>query len=95
MVVFPEATMCRFGVPLKPVAEDLDGPWARGGCRRSRRRPGVTVVAGMFTPSNDGRVFNTVLVAHPDGARQAYDKLHLYDASGSASPRPSPPARSR
>ena len=30
LVVFPEATMCRFGVPLKPVAEDLDGPWARG-----------------------------------------------------------------
>ena len=28
VVVFPEATMCRFGVSLKPVAEPLDGPWA-------------------------------------------------------------------
>ena len=28
LVVFPEATMCRFGVPLVPVAEPLDGPWA-------------------------------------------------------------------
>ncbi|MGF2950885.1 nitrilase-related carbon-nitrogen hydrolase, partial [Mycobacterium sp. THU-M116] len=28
LVVFPEATMCRFGVPLAPVAEPIDGPWA-------------------------------------------------------------------
>ncbi|MGB8504649.1 nitrilase-related carbon-nitrogen hydrolase, partial [Mycobacterium sp.] len=27
LVVFPEATMCRFGVPLAPVAEPLHGPW--------------------------------------------------------------------
>ncbi|HET6260469.1 MAG TPA: nitrilase-related carbon-nitrogen hydrolase, partial [Pseudonocardia sp.] len=28
VVVFPEAAMCCFGVPLGPVAEPLDGPWA-------------------------------------------------------------------
>ena len=28
LVVFPEATMCRFGVPLGSIAEPLDGPWA-------------------------------------------------------------------
>src|SRR5205823_631348 len=28
LLVLPEATMCRFGVPLRPVAEPLDGPWA-------------------------------------------------------------------
>ncbi|WP_042376899.1 MULTISPECIES: carbon-nitrogen hydrolase family protein [Gordonia] len=81
LVVFPEATMCRFGVPLKPVAEDLGGPWASA-VSEVARSAGVTVVAGMFTPSDDGRVFNTVLVAHPDGSRQGYDKLHLYDAFG-------------
>ena len=26
VVLLPEATMCRFGVPLGPVAEPLDGP---------------------------------------------------------------------
>ena len=47
LVLFPEATMCRFGVPLAPVAEPLDGPWAdgvrahRGGRRRHRRRRDV------------------------------------------------------
>ena len=30
LVVFPEATMCRFGVPLRPIAEPVDGPWADG-----------------------------------------------------------------
>ncbi|MDP9168850.1 MAG: hydrolase, partial [Actinomycetota bacterium] len=30
MVLFPEATMCRFGVSLAPIAEPLDGPWASG-----------------------------------------------------------------
>lgn len=81
LVVFPEAAMCRFGVPLEPVAEDLDGPWARG-VSEAAESAGVTVVAGMFTPSDDGRVFNTVLVAGPDGTRLRYDKLHLYDAFG-------------
>ena len=30
LVLFPEATMCRFGVPLAPIAEPVDGPWASG-----------------------------------------------------------------
>ncbi|MGL5443548.1 MAG: nitrilase-related carbon-nitrogen hydrolase, partial [[Mycobacterium] stephanolepidis] len=30
LVVFPEATMCRFGVPLRPVAQPVNGPWADG-----------------------------------------------------------------
>lgn len=81
LVVFPEATMCRFGVPLKPVAEDLDGPWARGVSEVAAGSQ-VTVVAGMFTPAGDGRVRNTVVVAHPDGTRRGYHKIHLYDAFG-------------
>ena len=28
LVLLPEATMCAFGVPLGPVAQPLDGPWA-------------------------------------------------------------------
>src|SRR3954471_6719226 len=60
LVLFPEATMCRFGVRLAPVAEPLDGPWADG-VRAIADRHGVTVVAGMFCPSDDGRVTNTLL----------------------------------
>lgn len=80
LVVFPEATMCRFGVSLKPVAEPLDGPWADG-VRQIAASAGITVVAGMFAPSGDGRVTNTLIAAGP-GTDARYDKIHLYDAFG-------------
>ncbi len=82
VVVFPEATMCRFGVSLKPIAEPLGGPWAtevRGIAERNR----ITVVAGMFAPTDDGRVTNTLLVTGR-GVDTSYDKIHLYDAFGFA-----------
>jgi len=88
LVVFPEATMCRFGVPLLPVAEPIDGPWADG-VRRIAADSGVTVIAGMFTPAGDGRVTNTLVAAGPGGPGGPsdqlwahYDKIHLYDAFG-------------
>lgn len=82
LVLFPEATMCRFGVPLAPVAEPRDGRWADG-LRAVAQDAGVTVVAGMFCPSGDGRVTNT-LIAAGDGVDAHYDKIHLYDAFGFA-----------
>ena len=80
LVLFPEATMCRFGVPLAAVAEPLDGPWATG-VRQIAERAGIVVVAGMFTPSDDGRVTNTLIATGP-GVDAHYDKIHLYDAFG-------------
>lgn len=85
LVLFPEATMCRFGVPLGPVAEPLDGPWATA-VRDIARRAGVVVVAGMFRPAADGRVTNTLL-ATGAGVDAHYDKIHLYDAFGFAESR--------
>jgi deaminated glutathione amidase len=84
LVVFPEATMCRFGVPLAPIAEPVDGPWAEG-VRRIARAAGITVVVGMFTPSGDGRVTNTLIAAGPGAPNRPdayYHKIHLYDAFG-------------
>ncbi|MBX7454678.1 carbon-nitrogen hydrolase family protein [Mycolicibacterium sp. 3033] len=80
LVVFPEATMCRFGVPLAPIAEPFDGPWADG-VRRIAEQAGIVVVAGMFVPSGDGRVTNTLIATGP-GVDARYDKIHLYDAFG-------------
>ncbi|ODR05884.1 hydrolase [Mycobacterium sherrisii] len=95
LVVFPEATMCRFGVPLKPIAEPIDGPWADG-VRRIAADAGITVVAGMFTPSGDGRVTNTLIAAGPGTPNQPdthYDKIHLYDAFGFTESRTVAPGR--
>jgi predicted amidohydrolase len=79
LVVFPEATMCRFGVSLAPIAEPLDGPWADG-VRRIAAEAGITVIAGMFTPAGDGRVTNTLIAAGPGTPDAHYHKIHLYDA---------------
>ncbi|HEX6467913.1 MAG TPA: carbon-nitrogen hydrolase family protein [Streptosporangiaceae bacterium] len=81
-VVFPEATMACFGIPLGPVAEPLDGPWATA-VRAIARQAGVVVVAGMFTPALNGRVTNTLLITGP-GVDAHYDKIHLFDAFGFA-----------
>lgn len=95
LVVFPEATMCRFGVPLGPIAEPVDGPWADG-VRRIASEANIAVVAGMFTPAGDGRVKNTLIVAGPGAANQPaghYDKIHLYDAFGFTESRTVAPGR--
>lgn len=81
VVVFPEATMARFGSPLGTLAEPLDGPFAAG-VRAAASEHGVLIVAGMFTPGSDGRVRNTLL-ATGAGVEASYDKIHLYDAFGS------------
>src|ERR1700712_408559 len=78
LVVFPEATMCRFGVPLAPIAEPFDGPWAAG-VRSIAADAGITVIAGMFAPSGDGRVTNTLIAAGPGIPNEPdarYDKIH-------------------
>jgi len=80
VLVLPEATLCRFGVPLAPVAEPVDGPWASA-VERLADEAGLTVVVGSFTPATDGRVRNTLL-AVGGGVRAHYDKVHLYDAFG-------------
>lgn len=80
LVVFPEATMCRFGVPLAAIAEPITGPWADG-VRGIAAQAGITVAAGMFVPAADGRVTNTVIATGP-GVDTHYDKIHLYDAFG-------------
>lgn len=80
LIVFPEAAMYAFGASLAGIAEPLDGPFATS-VQVLARQLGVTIVAGMFTPSADGRVFNTLLVAGPQGV-SSYDKIHLFDAFG-------------
>jgi predicted amidohydrolase len=82
LVLFPEATMRRFGRSLTDVAEPLDGPWASQ-LRKIAGEAEVVVAAGMFTPSDDGRVTNTLLVVGPD-VEAHYDKIHLFDAFGFA-----------
>jgi predicted amidohydrolase len=82
LVLFPEATMRCFGRSLVDIAQPLDGPWASQ-LRNIAVGHEVVVAAGMFTPSDDGRVSNTLLIVGP-GVDAHYDKIHLFDAFGFA-----------
>ncbi|HLT62148.1 MAG TPA: carbon-nitrogen hydrolase family protein [Microlunatus sp.] len=85
LVIFPEATMRCFGRSLIEIAEPIDGPWAER-VRAVAREQGIVVAAGMFTPTDDGRVSNTLLITGP-GVEARYDKIHLFDAFGFAESR--------
>ena len=82
LAVFPEATLVRFGRDVTGAAEPLDGPFVTG-LAEAAREHGVAVLAGVFEPSGDGRVYNTAVALGPDGALAgAYRKIHLFDSFG-------------
>jgi len=80
LVIFPEATMRRFGLPLAEVAEPVDGAWAQQLGKIAELHQ-MVIVAGMFTPGEDGRIQNTLRAVGPD-VDAHYNKIHLYDAFG-------------
>jgi deaminated glutathione amidase len=82
LAVFPEATQVRFGSDLRGAAEPLDGPFCSG-LAFAAKDTGVALVAGVFEPAPDGRVYNTAVVFDGRGELVAsYRKLHLFDAFG-------------
>src|SRR5216683_1111927 len=82
LAVFPEATQIRFGSDLRAAAEPLDGPFCAG-LAAAAKQTGVALVAGVFEPAPDGRVYNTAVAYDGTGELVAsYRKLHLFDAFG-------------
>ncbi len=82
LAVFPEGTQARFSVSLRAVAEPLDGPFCQG-LADIARSAGIALVAGIFEPAPDGRVYNTTVGYDTDGRLAAvYRKIHLFDALG-------------
>jgi deaminated glutathione amidase len=82
LAVFPEATQVRFGSDLRAAAEPLDGPFCSG-LAAEAKQAGVALVAGVFEPAADGRVYNTAVAYGSSGELvAAYRKLHLFDAFG-------------
>jgi deaminated glutathione amidase len=82
LAVFPEGTQARFSVDLRSVAEPLDGTFSRG-LATAARAARIAIVAGLFEPAPDGRVFNTTVGYDNDGELTAvYRKIHLFDALG-------------
>ncbi|HUB38190.1 MAG TPA: carbon-nitrogen hydrolase family protein [Streptosporangiaceae bacterium] len=82
LAVFPEGTQARFSADLRAVAEPLDGPFCRG-LAQTAASAGLAIVASLFEPAPDGRVYNTTVGYEADGSLAAvYRKIHLFDALG-------------
>ena len=82
LAVFPEGTQARFGTDLLAAAEPTDGAFCHG-LAGAARDHGVAVVAGVFEPGPDGRVYNTLVAIDAVGRLAAtYRKIHLFDALG-------------
>jgi len=82
LAVFPEATQARFGSDLRAVAEPLDGSFGTG-LSELANGAGVALVAGVFEPAPDGRVYNTAVAYAGSGELvAAYRKIHLFDSLG-------------
>ncbi len=82
LIVFPEGTQARFSVNLRSVAQPLDGPFGAG-LAAAAAAAGIAIVAGVFEPGPDGRVYNTTVAYDEAGQLAAvYRKIHLFDALG-------------
>ena len=82
LAVFPEGTQARFSADLRAVAEPLNGPFGQG-LAEAARSAGLAIVASVFEPAPDGRVYNTTVGYEADGSLAAvYRKIHLFDALG-------------
>jgi len=82
LAVFPEGTQVRFSADLRAAAEPLDGPFCQG-LAEAARSAGLAIIATLFEPAPDGRVYNTTVGYEADGNLVAvYRKIHLFDALG-------------
>lgn len=81
LVVLPEATSSWFGSSVQSAAEDIDDGPTPSLLRQLARELSITVVAGFFTPADEGRVYNILLLTGPAG-EATYRKVHLFDAFG-------------
>jgi predicted amidohydrolase len=82
LAVFPEATQARFGSDLRAVAETAEETfWPK--LAEAARDLHIALVAGVFEPAPDGRVFNTAVAYDTGGVLvAAYRKIHLFDSLG-------------
>ena len=82
LAVFPEATQARFGSDLRTVAEPVDGTFGME-LAEAASSERIALVAGVFEPAPDGRVYNTAVAYDAAGHLvAAYRKIHLFDSLG-------------
>ncbi|TRB02891.1 MULTISPECIES: amidohydrolase [Rhizobium/Agrobacterium group] len=80
LIVLPEMFTTGFSMNPQAVAEPMDGP-AVEWLRETARQHDADIV-GSVAIREDGRYFNRLLWARPDGTLIHYDKRHLFTYAG-------------
>jgi predicted amidohydrolase len=80
LVVLPEMFSTGFTMASAELAEDMEGPTVTW----MREEAAVTgcVITGSLIVRDDGRYFNRLVWARPDGTLGCYDKRHLFRMAG-------------
>lgn len=76
LVVLPETFSTGFSMDTQSLAEAMDGPTV--GWMREEAAALGCVIAGSLIVREDGRHFNRLVWARPDGTVASYDKRHLF-----------------
>jgi len=76
LVVLPEMFSTGFSMDAQSLAEDMDGPTV--GWMREEAAALGCVIAGSLIIREQGRCYNRLVWARPDGTTGHYDKRHLF-----------------
>jgi omega-amidase len=80
LIVLPEMFTTGFSMNPKAVAEPMDGQAVNWLLETARRHDADIV--GSVAIAEDGRYFNRLIWARPDGTLIHYDKRHLFTYAG-------------
>lgn len=80
LIVLPEMFSTGFSMNAGPLAEPMDGKaisWLKAKAARKK-----AVIAGSLMMTENGRYYNRLVWASPDGTVAVYDKKHLFGFAG-------------
>jgi predicted amidohydrolase len=80
LVVLPEMFSTGFSMDAERLAEDMDGPTV--GWMREEAAALGCAITGSLIVREQGRCYNRLVWARPDGTVEHYDKRHLFRIAG-------------
>lgn len=80
LIVLPEMFSTGFSMNPEPIAEQMNGK-SVSWMKETAKSKGA-VLLGSLIIEEDGNYFNRLVIAHPSGDIQTYDKKHLFTLAG-------------
>src|ERR1700761_3893674 len=79
LIVLPEMFNTGFTMKTSKLAERMDGPTVRWMTETAARTG--SVITGSLMIAEEGKYYNRLVWARPDGTLECYDKKHLFGLS--------------